>query len=380
MNNNSSDIVHPPQTARWLGLGWNLGNSLESYKNGRTDEIAWGNPKISRALLNKVKKVGFDTVRIPVSYLGRIGDAPDYRIEEAWLARIREVVDAALDAQLNVIINIHHDGNNDWTNGAWIDCTAEDQTQVREKFARVWEQIAKAFSEHDARLIFESMNEIHDGTYQRPEGENGNRCFANINALNQIFVDTVRASGGRNVERWLLVPGYNTNIGDTLRGFVLPKDSAENRLMLSVHFYDPFQYALEENFNTTQWGRNAQGNCGWGNEDYIDELFQKLEDTYIKNGIPVVLGEFGAINKNSDSHRRYYMEYVVKAAYDRGIPPMYWDNGYDGQFGMALLDRYTGEILHEDILLAMLRASSGTAYDMKQPMGNGDNTKEGTLP
>lgn len=380
MNQNSSGIVHPPQTARWLGLGWNLGNSLESYKNGRADETAWGNPPVTKEFWQTVKAVGFETVRIPISYLGHVGDAPDYRIEEAWLARIREVVDDAMDAKLYTIINIHHDGNNDWANGAWIDCTAVDQTQVREKFAKVWAQIAAAFSEYDDCLIFESMNEIHDGTYRKPEGEAADRCFSNINALNQIFVDTVRASGGKNADRWLLVPGYNTNIDDTLRGFVLPKDSAENRLMLSVHFYDPFQYALEENFNTTQWGRNAQGNCGWGNEDYIDEMFQKLEETYINRGIPVVLGEFGAINKNSDGYRRYYMEYVAKAAYDRGIPPMYWDNGYDGKFGMALLDRYTGKVLHEDMLLAMLRASSGTAYEMEQPSGIGSNTKEGTLP
>lgn len=370
MSEKCSGIVQPQKTstARWLGLGWNLGNSLEAYQNGRAEETAWGNPIIKRELLKKVREIGFNTVRIPVSYLGRIGAAPDYRIESGWLARIREVVDYALDAQLHVIINIHHDGNNDWANGAWIDCTAQDQTQVREKFARVWAQIAAEFSDYDERLIFESMNEIHDGTYQKPEGESGNRYFANINALNQVFVDTVRALGGNHAERWLLIPGYNTNIGDTLRGFVLPKDSAEGRLMLSVHFYDPFQYALEENFNTDVWGGNAQGNCGWGNEDYIDEQFQKLKDTYINAGIPVVLGEFGAINKNKDNFRRYYMEYVAKSAYDRGIPPMYWDNGYDGQFGMALLDRNSGAVLHEDVLLAMLRASSGETYTVEEPV------------
>lgn len=359
MDEKLSGIVTPSgiSTAQWLGLGWNLGNGLESYKNGRAEETAWGNPQASRELMQKVREAGFQTVRIPVSYIGRIGDAPDYRIEEAWLARIRDVVEYALEAQLYVIVNIHHDGNNDTANGAWIDCTAEDQTQVREQFARVWEQIAAVFVDCDERLILESMNEIHDGTYQKPEGESAERCFANVNAFNQIFVDTVRASGGINAQRWLLIPGYNTNIDATLRGFVLPKDSVKGRLMLSVHFYDPFQFALEENFNTVEWGEHAQGNCGWCNEDYINEQFESLWKTYIQNDIPVVLGEFGAINKENDCHRRYYLEYVVKAAAERGIPSIYWDNGYDGKFGMALLDRKTGDVLHEDLLHAMLRAS-----------------------
>ncbi len=350
-----------------MNLGWNLGNTFDAYSNGRAEENAWGNPNVTKELIQAVKANGFDTIRIPVSYLGRTGEAPDYTVEAAWLDRIQEVVDYAMEAGLYTIINIHHDGNNDTANGAWIDCTAEDQQPIQEKFSKIWEQIAARFAEYDERLIFESMNEIHDGTYQKPSGESGQRFYDNINALNQVFVDTVRASGGKNASRWLLVPGYNTNIDYTIEGFVLPEDPAENRLMVSAHFYDPYQYALEENFNTTVWGKDAEGNCGWGNEDYVDAQFAKLESTYVDNGIPVIIGEYGAIDKHNDEYRNYYMEYVTKSALDHDLVPVYWDNGYDGDFGFAIFDRANGGVLHKELLDAMNRASSGKDYTVKAP-------------
>ena len=350
-----------------MQLGWNLGNSLDAYANGTAGETAWGNPEIRPELFEGVKKAGFQTVRIPVSYLGHVGEAPDYTIDAAWLDRIAEVTDMALDAGLLVIINIHHDGNNDAAGGAWIDITAEDQTPIREKFALLWAQIADRFRDYDERLVFEGMNEIHDGTYQAPSGDKGETYYANVNALGQLFVDTVRDSGGSNLSRCLLVPGYNTNIDYTLKGFVLPKDRVEDRLMLSVHFYDPYQYALEESMSTVTWGEGAQGNCGWGNEDYVDAQFDRLQINYINNGIPVIIGEYGAIDKNEDAYREYYMEYVTKAACDRGLVPVYWDNGYDGDYGFALFDREDGSVLYPDIVEGMTRAASGRDYTVKSP-------------
>ncbi len=355
------------EIAEKMNLGWNLGNTFDAYSDGRAGENAWGNPNVTKELIQAVKANGFDTIRIPVSYLGRTGEAPDYTVEAAWLDRIQEVVDYAMEAGLYTIINIHHDGNNDTANGAWIDCTAEDQKPILEKFSKLWEQIAARFAEYDERLIFESMNEIHDGTYQKPSGESGQRFYDNINALNQVFVDTVRASGGKNANRWLLVPGYNTNIDYTIEGFVLPEDPAEHRLMVSAHFYDPYQYALEENFNTAVWGKDAEGNCGWGNEEHVDAQFARMESTYVDNGIPVIIGEYGAINKHNDEYRNYYMEYVTKSALDHDLVPVYWDNGYDGDFGFALFDRATGDVLHEELLDAMNRASSGKDYTVKAP-------------
>ena len=348
-----------------MQLGWNLGNSLDAYSHGTASETAWGNPEITPELFESVRKAGFSTVRIPVSYLGHVGE--EDTIEQAWLDRVAEVTDMALDAELFVIINIHHDGNNDAANGAWIDITAEDQTPIREKFAHLWKQIAARFREYDERLVFEGMNEIHDGTYQAPSGDKGETYYANVNALNQIFVDTVRDSGGRNLSRCLLVPGYNTNIDYTLKGFVLPDDRVEDRLMLSVHFYDPYQYALEESMSTVTWGNDAPGGCGWGNEDYVDAQFDRLKINYINNGIPVIIGEYGAIDKHEDDYREYYMEYVTKAACDRGIVPVYWDNGYEGDYGFALFDRTDGTVLHPEIVEGMQRAASGRDYAVESP-------------
>ncbi len=355
------------ELAEEMAIGWNLGNSLDAYADGKAGETAWGNPEITETLIQSVKDAGFHTIRIPVSYLGRTGEGPDYTIDAAWLDRIQEVVDYAMEADLYVIINIHHDGNNDTGNGAWIDITNPDQTEIQAKFQKLWEQIAGRFASYDERLIFESMNEIHDGTYQAPRGEQATTYYANVNALNQIFVDTVRKSGSGNAKRCLLVPGYNTNIDYTIEGFVLPEDTIEDRLMVSVHFYDPYQFALEESLGTITWGSTAQGNCGWGNEDFVDAQFDRLKTAYIDNGIPVVMGEYGAINKHNSDYRNYYMEYVTKAACDREIVPVYWDNGYDGDYGFALFDRTTGKVLHQDMLDVMMKAASGKNYTVQCP-------------
>ena len=143
-----------------MGVGWNLGNSLDAYKDGKGNETAWGNPYITKELIRAVQDAGFRTIRIPVTYMGQIGAAPDYTIDEKWLDRVQVVVDVALETGMYVIINIHHDGNNDMENGAWIDISQPDQTQMQEKFKAVWTQIAEKFKGYDEHLIFESMNEI----------------------------------------------------------------------------------------------------------------------------------------------------------------------------------------------------------------------------
>lgn len=344
-------------------VGWNLGNSLDAYSAAEGNETAWGNPEVTPELINAVCVAGFTTIRIPVTYMGRIGDAPDYTIEEEWLSRVQEVVDYAVTNGLYVIINIHHDGNND--THAWIDCTQEDQTQIQEKFRKVWEQIADRFKDYDQHLIFESMNEIHDGSYQEPTGEAGQMYYDNINALNQIFVDTVRASGGNNGDRCLLVPGFNTNIDYTIAGFVMPYDTIENRIMVSVHYYDPYDFALKETPRIYGWGANASNHTNWGDEDHADAQFDKLVDAYVSKGIPVVIGEFGCVNKNNTGYRRYYNEYITKAAVDRDIIPVYWDNGWNGDYGFSLFDRTTGEIQHPEIVEAIIRGATGGEYEIE---------------
>ena len=192
--------------------GWNLGNQLEANSGGTPGETVWGNPVITEKLIKQVKAQGFKSIRIPVSYLSKIGAGPNYTIDSKWLDRVQEVVDMCIDNGLYAIINVHGDGYYT-VKGGWLLCgeSASEQKKIKAKYEKVWEQIAKRFKNYDEHLVFESMNEEFDNTYNTPNRE----YYDNINAYNQIFVDTVRKSGGKNNVRYLLIPGWNTDINYT---------------------------------------------------------------------------------------------------------------------------------------------------------------------
>lgn len=360
-----------------MGMGWNLGNQLEANSNGVPSETAWGNPVIKEDLLKAVKDAGFSTVRIPVSYLSMIGEGPDYKIDEAWLNRVQEVVDYAINNELYVVMNIHGDGYYS-VNGGWILCVDENQDEIKAKLKAVWTQIADRFKDYDEHLIFESMNEVFDGTYGNPNPTG----YENINAYNQIFVDAVRETGSNNTKRWLLIPGWNTNIQHTTgTGFVIPQDtkceSDSNRIMISVHYYDPFNFTLDENMSsaTTQWGQYATENFdNWGQQDYVDSQMKKLSDTFTSKGYPVIIGEMGVQNKSHvyDKHnefRRYWNEYVVKSAKANGCIPVYWDNGWNGEKGFGLFDRVNCEVTQPEIIEGIMRAiTSEGDYEIPAPV------------
>lgn len=341
-----------------IKIGWNLGNSLDVPEG----ETAWSNPLVTPQILQKVADSGFQIVRIPVTWSKFIGPAPEFKIDAERLQRVQEVVDYAMEAGLYAVINLHHDGAENYDGVEWIrlrdaagQVTEENNRQVREKFVAVWQQIAAHFEQYGERLLFESMNEIHVG-YGEPEPA----WLTIINELNQTFVDTIRAGAGHNPKRYLVVPGYNTNVSHTLKGFQKPNDTASNRLILSVHFYDPYTFALEAEKNV--WGEKSQGNKDdWGQESNVIEQFDLLKSTYIDQGLPVVLGEYGATHQAGfEEYRRYYMEYVTKAAVDRGIVPIYWDNGgtSSGKENLGLFHRATAEVAFPAVLEAMIRASS----------------------
>ncbi len=344
---------------RTVKIGWNLGNALDAPDG----ETSWGNPPITRELLAWVLDAGFRIVRIPVTWSKHTGPGPDYLVDKAWIERVRQVVDHARAAGLYAIINVHHDGADGFKEVEWLtlndangNTTAENDAVVQTRFVKVWTQIAQAFGDYGEELLFESMNEIHDG-YGAPDP----RHMARINQLNQTFVDLVRKSGGNNAQRHLVVPGYNTNIEHTLKGFQLPTDSTQNRLTLSVHFYDPYLFALQAKVHT--WGAASPGRDDWGQEDHVVKQFDQLKATFIDRGIPVLMGEYGATHQAGyEDYRRYYMEYVTKAAVERGIVPVYWDNGgqTSGGESFGLFDRRSGSVLHPEILEAMLRGASGT--------------------
>lgn len=373
----SAPIVVPPplefthtssELMNEVKIGWNLGNALDAPDG----ETGWGNPPITPELLRTVKDAGFRLVRIPVTWTKHMGQGPDHVIEEAWIERVREVVGYAHAAGLYAVINIHHDGADGFTEVEWLTLndasgktSEENDALVRKRFVAVWQQIARAFGDFGEELLFESMNEIHDG-YGQPDP----RHIEFINQLNQTFVRLVRASGGNNEKRHLVVPGYNTNIDHTVSGFKRPEDSTSNRLVLSVHFYDPYLFALQAEKHT--WGANSPGRDDWGQEDHVVAQFDKLKTTFIDQGLPVIMGEYGATHqKGYEDYRRYYMEYVTKAAVDRGIVPVYWDNGgqNSGAESFGLFDRSSGKVLHPKMLEAIMRAtqSNHTLQDITPP-------------
>lgn len=352
-----------------MQIGWNLGNQLEASFSGNPDETAWGNPTITQELISAVADAGFKTIRVPVSYLKKI-DSEDYSVDESWLDRVQEVVDYCYNENLFVIINMHGDGYNT-VDGGWLLVNGDDQETICTKYETVWKQIAEKFKDYDEHLIFESMNEEFDNTYGDPNPD----YYANLNKYNQIFVDTVRSTGSNNEKRWLLVPGWNTNINYTVGdfGFELPQDTAEDKLIVSVHYYDPYEYSLNESLNVTGWGLGAKRATNWGNEDYVEEQFQKLEDVFISNNIPVIIGEYGAVFKTKDGAwadedgHRYYLEYVTKSAREHGLLPVYWDNGWNGDYGFSLFNRLTGEQLHPNFVEAIIRASENQDYEIELP-------------
>lgn len=337
-----------------MGLGWNLGNTMDGHTGLYPSETLWQNVETSRLLMDSLHDMGFNTVRVPVTWGKKIVENEDgtFSIDEKWLGRVQDIVDYCVAQDMYVIINIHHDGAEQ---SGWLRIAAEgeDLDEVKTKFAGVWEAIATRFRDYDEHLIFESMNEVV-GT---DDGEEGiKKDIGVIMELNQIFVDTVRLTGSNNARRWLSVPGRYTNIVNTTKtefGFAMPEDKYNDqpRLMLSVHDYD-WTFGMVENLNDTEYTE--------GNALALAYNFQKLADQFTSKGYPVVLGEYGAINKNNTANRAYYYEAVVKMSQVTGVVPCLWDQGWydleaDPDYSYTLVDRKTGEAIYKDIVDAIMR-------------------------
>lgn len=358
------------QFSQNLMPGWNLGNQLESNSDGTPSETAWGNPVITENLIKQVKAQGFKSIRIPVSYLSKIGAGPNYTIDSKWLDRVQEVVDMCINNGLYAIINIHGDGYYS-VKGGWLLCgeSASEQKTIKAKYEKVWEQIAKRFKNYDDHLVFESMNEEYDGTYNNPNPE----YYNNINAYNQIFVDTVRKAGGNNNNRYLLIPGWNTDINFTTGDcdtytmeakFVIPNDS---RIMISVHYYTPWEFCGEEGYDTFyKWGDSVKKFVKHRqSETLVNRQFDKLYNAFIKNGYGVVIGEYGSIDrthkdKSNTTYRAYFAEYVNYAAHQRNIVTVYWDNGYNGNHGFGLFDRTKCTVTQPEIIKGIINGAKAT--------------------
>lgn len=363
----SFEDLNQSQIVEAMGPGWNLGNQLESVTDNVPEETNWGNPVITEKLIQSVKAAGFKSIRIPVSYFAKIDDDKDYTIDSKWLDRVQEVVDYCIKNDLYAVINIHGDGYNT-IDGGWLLCNGKNQTEIKKKYKKVWKQIAERFKNYDEHLLFESMNEEFDGSYSEPNKE----YYQNINDYNQIFVDTVRKTGDNNTKRWLIIPGWNTNIDYTAGdyGFKLPTDQyrdksidkEEQRIMISVHYYSPWDFCGGENCVITQWGNEADDPSKTSttcDETYMKNQLNLMKTTFADKGYPVFIGEYGSIGKTSyDSENEYYRAYFARKlcqlSRKNGCIPMYWDNGYNGVHGFGLFDRTTCEVTQPVIIDAIM--------------------------
>ena len=328
-----------------MGVGWNLGNSLEAMGPG--NETAWGNPVVTQQLINAVKAAGFDTIRIPVAW-SDFSDASNYTIDPTWLNRVEEVVNYALNADMYVIMNEHWDGG--WLNHPFYG----NQASLNNRLSIMWTQIANHFRDYNHNLLFAGTNEVmNEGDYGTPTQE-----YVDVqNSYNQTFVDAVRATGGNNADRYLVVQGFNTNIDHTVNFFVTPTDTVSGRLFVEVHYYDPYNFTLNTGSNVTEWPSTVET---WANEDWVDSQFQKMKSNFYDRGLAMILGEYGVVSRfnvqNHEQSRIRWNQYITESAVARGLVPVYWDNGYSGDGGMALFDRNNGSQLYPDIIEAIVGA------------------------
>lgn len=333
--------ISSPEFASLLKMGWNLGNTFDANASGGlAAETSWGMPKTTKELIHFIKESGFTSIRIPVSW-GTHVDA-EYNIDPEWMARVREVVDWSLDENLFVIINSHHDN-------AYYYPTAEHAAESNRFITTVWTQIAEEFKDYDNRLIFESMNEPRlAGTdiewWFSPADAKGRAAIEEICKLNQAFVDVVRASGGNNPNRFIMVPSYAASPDFALNtAFSMPEDPS-NRLMVSIHAYTPYDFAGK-----------ADGYSTWDGSKNSEFVFMgKLNSTFIINGYGVVIGEFGATNKNNDSDRASWARAYTSKAAGFGISYFLWDNMLRsvGEENFGMVDRNKLEIIFPEVFEA----------------------------
>jgi endoglucanase len=339
--------------------GWNVGNSLEAIGG----ELAWGNPKITQLLIDSIKAAGFNSVRIPVAW-SKFTDDSTFTIEQAWLNRVEEVVNYVLSNGMYAIINEH------WDNG-WIVPTYAMQEYVKNRLAKMWKQIAVHFRDYDYHLLFAGTNEVmKEGDYGTPKTE----YYTVQNSYNQTFVNTIRSTGGKNFYRFLVVQGFNTNIDYTVKFFKIPTDVLTHRLMVEVHYYDPYNFTLNANSNVVQWGEESPNSETWANETYANGQFKKMKSNFVDKGYAVILGEYGVISRlnlgseelNNDfaKYRRYYIEYITTSIIKHGLVPFYWDNGYTGNYSLGIFDRSTGAEVYPDIVHAIMAAVDSTLLNI----------------
>ena len=304
-----------------IKVGWNLGNTLDSYNTGKSGlktETGWGNMKTTSEMIQSVKKAGFNAVRVPVTWAEHTdGD----RIQKEWLDRVQEVVDYAYNENMFVILNMHHDDY------IWFDPQASSYEEDSARLRSIWEQISERFGDYDDRLIFEGMNEPRTvgSSMEWMGGTKEER--KTVNKYARDFVKTVRASGGKNADRTLIVTSYAAS-ADSVALNDMSVPSGKN-IVFSVHYYAPWNFAEG---NETVFTESGKGE--------LDAKFSELKQKFIDKGIPVIIDEFGCVNAADAAIRSSYYTYYISAAKSKGIKCFVWDNGkMSGESSFGIFNR-----------------------------------------
>lgn len=352
-----------------MELGWNLGNTMDAIDDTgwvptKMDiETCWnGGPKTNQGMIDTVKAAGFNTVRVPVSWHNHVDG--QYNIDKEWMDRVQEIIDYAYNQDMYVIINVHHDNDKKFM---YPDTAHYEQS--KKYMTAIWKQVAERFKDYDERLIMETMNEprlvgdVNEWWIDLNRAE----CvdsIKTINKLNQDCVDVIRASGGNNSSRYIAVPGYDCSIdGVTNQYFELPKDSAKDKMIVAVHAYTPYHFALEEEGSPTSV---STFEIGTKDSAELDTIFDSAYNKFISKGIPVYIGEFACPKKpNNLQDRVDFSTYYIAAARARGITCCWWD----APGGMQLLDRGAKAWKEPEIITALNKYAdaSGKSDNIEVP-------------
>jgi aryl-phospho-beta-D-glucosidase BglC (GH1 family) len=352
------------ELAKKIYAGWNIGNTLEAYNGTTPSETAWGNPTITESLIKSIKAAGFNAVRLPTAWDGYIEDRSTYKIKDSWLNRIYEIVGWCVANDMYVIVNIHWDGG-------WLEenCTNEKKAENIKEQKALWTQIANKLGGYDEHLLFAGANE--------PNVDNAEE-MAVLLEYEQTFIDAVRATGGNNYKRTLIVQAPATDIDKSETLFTtMPTDVVENRLMAEVHYYAPWQFCgldSDESWGKVYyfWGSGnhitgSDRNAQWGEEDYLSAEFDKVQKQFVNKGIPVILGEYGAIKDRSSlitdatelaAHKQSRYDFnmkVTREAKNHGMVPFMWDTGE----GMS---RTSGAVTSDVIIPAVIAGAKAGNY------------------
>ena len=370
--------------AKQMECGWNLGNTLDARDNwsaqskkfpfnqGVGSEAVWGEEITTKAIIETGIKNGYKTIRIPVTWCNHLVDT-NYTIDPKWMARVKEIVDWSIDAGYYVILNEHHSVHDDMSNPlknceGYIVRTG-DEKESKAFLQAIWKQISETFNNnYDEHLIFETMNEPRNTAHEHcwnPQPKSCKECKADVqllNELNQLILDTIRASGGNNANRFVMIPGMGTSVDTALAEyFELPKDSVKDKLMITVHCYP---------LDSGGTGRGSHHFNSQTKNELITN-FKLLNEKFSAKGIPVVLGECGASRKAGsyweDGKEKKIQDYIVTYE-DRlncfsfiasqtgkySMPMINWDCGGTG--GMATVDRKNCKIVEPEYNAAVIKA------------------------